>query len=169
MRHQGIAGRRVVAPCLGGTPSSSRTRSARGSSASLGARAPPGARRSPRALLLADAGRGDAAIASELGLAPITLWRLRKRAAAEGPLAALECRRPRRPRKRALDAAGEALLLSLAAGPPPPGRTRWTLLLLAKRLVELDAAERVCYETVRQVLKRSRGAAPGAPARTSPP
>jgi Homeodomain-like domain len=123
-----------------------------------------------RALLLADAGRSDAAIASELGLAPATLWRLRKRAAVEGPLAALERRRPRRPRKRVLDAAGEEHLLSLAAGPPPPGRPRWTLLLLAKRLVELGVVERVCYETVRQVLKRerSRRAVAAAPARRPP-
>lgn len=134
--------------------------------ASRGEGAPGRATLAARALLLVDAGQGDAAIACELGLAPVTLWRLRKRAAVEGPLAVLERRRPQRARKRVLDAAGEGILLALAAGPPPPGRPRWTLLLLAKRLVELGVVERVCYETVRQVLKRERsqGAVAGAPA-----
>jgi hypothetical protein len=135
---------------------------------SSGEGAPERTRLAARALLLADAGRGDEAIAYELGLSTSTLWRLRKRAASEGPLAALERRRPRRPRNRVLDAAGEECLRSLAGGPPPPGRSRWTLSLLAERLVELGVVERVCYETVRQVLKRERSRGATAPPAGAP-
>ena len=60
---------------------------------------------------------------------------------------------PARPRK--LDGAAEARLVALACSAPPAGRARWTLRLLADRLVELDVVESVCPETVRQTLKKT--------------
>lgn len=112
--------------------------------------------RAARALLLAAAGHTDLAIAYEVGFTPMTVWRLRKRAAAEGALAALERRRPRRTRPYLLNAEAEARLRELASGPPPAGHARWSLHLLAKHLVELGIVETICHETVRRALKRGR-------------
>ena len=62
--------------------------------------------------------------------------------------------------ERKLDGAQEAHLVALACGAPPEGRARWTLRLLADRMVELRHAEAVSHETVRQVLKKRPQAAP---------
>ena len=62
----------------------------------------------------------------------------------------------RRPghRPRRLDGAQEAHLVALVCGDPPAGRERWTLRLLADRLVALEIAESVSYQTVRRTLKK---------------
>jgi len=57
---------------------------------------------------------------------------------------------------RKLDGRAEARLIALACSAPPDGRAAWTLKLLAGRLVELEVVESVSYETVRQVLKKTR-------------
>jgi Homeodomain-like domain len=57
-------------------------------------------------------------------------------------------------RSRALDGAQEAHLIALTCSPCPEGHARWTLRLLASRLVELEYTEQVSYETVRRVLKK---------------
>lgn len=62
---------------------------------------------------------------------------------------------PRPGERKRLDEKGEALLETLAKSEPPEGRKRWTLQLLADRLVELKVVESISYETVRQVLKKS--------------
>jgi hypothetical protein len=62
--------------------------------------------------------------------------------------------RPRSYRRR-LDGEQEAHLVALACSAPPEGRKRWTLRLLADRLVELEVIESVSYETVRQALKQT--------------
>jgi len=54
-----------------------------------------------------------------------------------------------------LDAKGEAVLETLARSEPPEGRKRWTLQLLADRLVELKVVDSISDETVRQVLKKA--------------
>ena len=46
--------------------------------------------------------------------------------------------------------------MALACSEPPKGRTRWTLKLLADRLVALELVDGVCPETVRQTLKKTR-------------
>jgi hypothetical protein len=51
--------------------------------------------------------------------------------------------------------AGEAVLEQLAKSEPPEGRTRWTMELLAKRLVELKVVASISDEMVRKVLKKS--------------
>jgi hypothetical protein len=61
---------------------------------------------------------------------------------------------PEREYRRKLDGQQEAHLVALACSAPPEGRKRWTLRLLAQRLVELEAVDAVSYETVRQVLKQ---------------
>jgi len=63
-------------------------------------------------------------------------------------------RRAEPPRKRVFDGKKEKELLAIASGPPPEGRARWTLHLLADEVVRLDIVDSVSYETVRRVLKR---------------
>jgi hypothetical protein len=46
-------------------------------------------------------------------------------------------------------------LSALRCGEPPAGRARWTLELLADRLVELKIVDSLSYETVRRVLKKT--------------
>ena len=113
-----------------------------------------------RILLRADQGETDAEVAEaveavEAGEA--TVARVRTRFACEGLAAALDRRpQPPRPGKRALDGAGEAHLLAPACSPPPDGHPRWTLQLLADRVVELEYAGAVSHETVRRCLRNAR-------------
>lgn len=89
-------------------------------------------------LLKADEGLTDEEIADELQVGLVTVERVRKRCCERGLEASLERKpqeTPSRPRK--LDGASEAQLIRIACSPPPPGRTRWTVSLLADKLVEL--------------------------------
>jgi transposase len=114
-----------------------------------------------RMLLKADVGVGGAswtdekiAEAFEVGLS--TIHRLRQRLVEDGLEAAL-VRKPR-PRHRApkLDGEKEARLVALACSDPPEGRGRWTLQLLADKLVELHVVDSISDETVRLRLKKTR-------------
>ena len=74
----------------------------------------------------------------------------------QGLSAALERkRREKPPREKILDGEGEARLIALACSQPPEGRTRWTLELLADKLVELNVVDAISYQTVRRVLKKT--------------
>ena len=110
-------------------------------------------------LLLADesddgAGLGDAEIAEQVDVHQRTVSRLRQRCVEQGLQAALERQPRKRERSRVLDGDGEAQLVALMCGEPPPGQSRWTLQLAADRLVELDVVESISHEAVRQVLKQ---------------
>ena len=74
---------------------------------------------------------------------------------AAGLDAAVYRKPPAREYRRRLDGEQEAHLVALACSAPPEGRKRWTLRLLADRLVELEVVESVSYETVRQALKQT--------------
>src|SRR5690242_12307643 len=69
---------------------------------------------------------------------------------------ALQLKRPARVYARRLDGAGEAGVVVLACSDPPAGHARWTLRLLASRLVELKVVDGIAPETVRQTLKKRR-------------
>ncbi|CAN5438886.1 hypothetical protein BH11PLA2_BH11PLA2_44270 [soil metagenome] len=56
---------------------------------------------------------------------------------------------------RKLDGAGEAVLIATACSQAPEGRSRWTLQLLADKLVELKVVEAISYESVRKTLKKT--------------
>jgi Homeodomain-like domain len=62
---------------------------------------------------------------------------------------------PEREYRRRLDGEQQARLAALACSTPPEGRKRWTLRLLAQRLVALEVIESVSYETVRQAVKQT--------------
>ena len=104
-----------------------------------------------------DSGPGwtDAAIAGALDVGLSTVARVRQRYGEAGLTAALARKGPDRVYERKLDGAGEAHLIALTCGAPPAGRTRWTLKLLADRLVALEVVEAISYETVRRTLKQT--------------
>jgi transposase len=114
-----------------------------------------------RILLKADAGPEgpawtDARIAEALEVDVSTVGRLRQRFVEQGPDAALGRKKQDRPsRPRTLDGKAEARLVALACSQPPAGRARWTLRLLADKLVELEVVETVSTETVRRTLKKT--------------
>ena len=113
-----------------------------------------------RILLKTDASPGgpdwdDAAIAQGLEVGRATVERVRKEFVEEGLEVALERRRPRREYRRVIDGDGEAHLIALACGPAPEGRSRWTLRLLADRMVALEYVDQVSYQTVRRTLKKT--------------
>jgi transposase len=88
----------------------------------------------------------------EVGLS--TIHRLRQRLVEEGLDAALSRRPISRKRAGKLDGAKEARLIAIACGPAPEGRARWTLKLLADKLVELEVVDSISTEAVRQTLKK---------------
>jgi transposase len=114
-----------------------------------------------RVLLKADRAPGgpawdDARIAEALGCGHRTAERVRQRFVERGLDAALAHKPQEQPsRQRVLDGAAEARLIALACSRPPRGRARWTLKLLADKLVELEVVESVSDETVRRVLKKT--------------
>jgi transposase len=107
-----------------------------------------------RILLLADEGKTDREIGEALHAGTATVQRTRQRF-VEGNLEGALNERPRKGRKKKLDEKGEAILETLAHSKPPAGRKRWTLQLLADRLVELRVVDSISYETVRQEVKKS--------------
>jgi transposase len=106
-----------------------------------------------RILLLADEGKTDRQIAEALHTGTATVQRTRQRF-VEGNLEGALNERPRPGGQKKLDEKGEAILETLAQSKPPEGRKRWTLQLLANRLVELQVVDRISYETVRQEVKK---------------
>lgn len=58
--------------------------------------------------------------------------------------------------ERKLDGAQEARVIALACSALPPGQARWSLRLLADKLVELEVVEAISYQTVRRTLKKTR-------------
>src|ERR671926_1588719 len=121
-----------------------------------------------RVLLQADASEGgpgwtDAAIAEAVRVSVRTIERVRQRFVEEGLEAALLPRPSPRVYARKLDGEREAKLVALACSGPPEGKKRWTLRLLAERIVELEIVPELSHETVRQTLKKECAqAAPAA-------
>jgi transposase len=114
-----------------------------------------------RILLKADQADGgpawdDARIAEALDCGLRTVERVRRRLVERGLEPALGRKPQDRPsRERKFDGAAEARLIALACSAPPDGRARWTLKLLADKLVELEVFEAVSDEAVRRVLKKT--------------
>lgn len=113
-----------------------------------------------RILLKADQGVSgpawrDEAVAEAVEMSVPTVERVRQRFVEEGLDAALARSRPRREYRRKLDGQQEAQLIALACSGPPEGQARWTLHLLADKMVELEYVDKVSYQTVRRVLKKT--------------
>jgi transposase len=114
-----------------------------------------------RVLLLSDEGpvgpgRTDEEIVEALNVSPSTVARVRKRFVVESREAALDHKpQPARPDKVKINDAVEERSIELACSDPPKGRCRWTLQLLADRLVALGCVASVSREGVRQALKET--------------
>lgn len=113
-----------------------------------------------RILLKGDAGAAgprwsDAHIAEAVEVSTRTVARVRARFATGGLAAALGRKRPERVYRRKLDSAQEARVVAIACTEPPAGQARWSLRLLANRLVELEIVDGISPETVRATLKKT--------------
>ena len=98
----------------------------------------------------------DGEVAEAFGVGENTVAEVRQRFVEGGLDRALNRKRQEPPpRARKLDGAAEAHLIAVACGDPPEGRSRWTLRLLAGRLIELAIVDDISHETVRQTLKKT--------------
>ncbi len=115
----------------------------------------PSARQVTRARILLHASDGltDEQIGAALKTGIATIERTRQRFVEEG----LDClnERPRPGQRRKLSGKEQAHLIAIACTPAPAGQARWTLQLLADKVVELKYADSIARETVRQVLKKT--------------
>jgi transposase len=114
-----------------------------------------------RILLKADAAKGspgwdDAAIAEALDCGTRTVARVRRKYAEGGLEVALHRKKPTGRQYRKLDGTQEAKLVAVACSAPPAGKARWTLQMLADKLVELEVVDALSDETVRRTLKKTR-------------
>jgi len=94
-------------------------------------------------------------IANVLKVSMRKVDRVKRRFVEDGLEAALGARQGQRVHEKKADGDFEAHLLALSCGKPPEGRARWSLRLLADRMVELQYIEQVSHETIRRVLKKT--------------
>jgi|SRR5215210_1605851 len=106
-----------------------------------------------RILLKASGGSTDDEIVAALNVGIATVERVRKRFVEVGLLAINELPRPGK--KPKLDPKAQARLIAEACSKAPDGRQRWTLQLLADRVVQLKLADSCSYELVRRALKKT--------------
>jgi len=116
--------------------------------------------RRAQVLLKADADGPDAwsdtRIGKTLGCSFMTVRRVRQQFVVEGLDATLHRKRPSGRQYRKLDGKQEAQLVAIACSSAPQGRSRWTMTLLANRLVELKVVESIDPATVWRTLKKTR-------------
>lgn len=113
-----------------------------------------------RLLLMADEGElGPAWLDQQLitafNVSRSKVMRLRRRFVEEGLQAVLVRQTSTQPRRRKLDGEQEARLIAVACSDPPAGRARWTLQLLADKLVELNVVDSISPDCVRKTLKKT--------------
>jgi len=94
-------------------------------------------------------------ISDVLHVSAMKIHRVKQRFVDEGLEIALNGHKGQRTYERKADGEFEAHLVALSCSKPPPGHVRWSLRLLADRLVELQHVDSVSYETVRRVLKKT--------------
>jgi transposase len=97
----------------------------------------------------------DEEVADAVEVSQPTVCRVRKRYFEEDLEAVLNRGAPNRHYHRKLDGEQEARLIALACSEPPEGQARWSLRLVADKLVELEVVDDVSYQTVRRTLKKT--------------
>jgi homeodomain-containing protein len=122
--------------------------------------APASTQTHARILLKADCSEAgptwtDDRIAEACEVSRPTVERVRKTFATKGREAALYRKRWSGASRRKLDGHGEAQLVALACSKPPDGADRWTLVLLADKLVALGLVDTIAPDTVRLILKKT--------------
>lgn len=106
-------------------------------------------------LLAADRQRSDAWIADQHEVSKATVYNLRRRYCTDGFQTALN-EKPRSGAPKKLDGRGEARFTAIVCSEPPSGHQRWTVRLLADKLVELELVEKISPATVGTLLKKTR-------------
>jgi putative transposase len=111
-----------------------------------------------RILLLSDEGRKDRELTAILGVSRGTVHNVRTKYRQKGRVPILDLLRdePRSGRPVKFDSRVAATVTMIACSAPPTGRGRWTLRLLADKVVELAATDAISYEGVRRLLKKTR-------------
>ena len=104
-------------------------------------------------LKLAD-GWQNVQVAQAIGVDERTVIRLKKRFLSEGLEATLQDK-PRSGAPPKIDGDTKAFVVATACAKAPTGHARWTLRLLAKRLVELEVVDEISHESIRQILKKT--------------
>ena len=97
----------------------------------------------------------DARIEQQVGVCNATVEQVRRRFAQEGLDAALFHKEQTRRKERALDGRAEAFLVATTCSAPPDGHARWSLHLLADKVIQAGYCESVSHETIRQTLKKT--------------
>lgn len=112
-----------------------------------------------RILLLSDvsysreqgASRTDAQIAEQLGCSSLTVYNVRRRAVERGAVQSIRREVQHKRKARKLDGRQEAQLVALTCSTPPEGRSRWSLVLLRDKLIELEVVEHIGLEVVEHI------------------
>jgi transposase len=104
---------------------------------------------------LADEGHEDDEITEALKVSKSTVSRIRKRY-CEGGLDFALNEKPRIGAPRKIDSRLETQLTLLACSEPPEGRSRWTVRLLADRLVEMEFVDSISHMSVQRLLKKMK-------------
>jgi transposase len=99
--------------------------------------------------------RSSEDIAQVLHISARKIDRIKRRFVEEGFDIALGRKTSTRQYERKIDGDVEAHLIALSCSPAPPGRSQWSLRLLADKAVELEYVEAISYETVRRALKKT--------------
>ena len=107
-----------------------------------------------RLLLLAHKGETDQQISGSLNLSLATVANIRRRYAQEGLQTAIN-EKPRSGAPKKFDGKATAKITAVACSKPPEGRSRWTLRLLADRVVELKIIDSIDYTSVDRILKKT--------------
>jgi transposase len=107
-----------------------------------------------RALILRELGQGQTSgqVASHVGVASKTVRSVARRYEEEGLESALY-EKPRPGQRRVLDEGQSQRIIALVCGPPPEGRARWSVRLLAQEAVKRKLVRRVGRETIRILLQ----------------
>lgn len=101
-----------------------------------------------------DGGLLDATICQQLKVSDVTVGQVRRRFVQKGLSAAVYRGEQANRKARKLDGKAEAFLIATVCSAPPQGQKRWSLALLADRLIQQGYTDAVSRETVRQTLKK---------------
>ena len=110
-----------------------------------------------RILLLLDEGHKIPAISKLLRVARATIYKLRLKYQSKTYAHVVDLLQdaPRSGRPVEFDSKVEAQVAMIACSDPPEGSGRWTLHLIADRLVKLEVTDSISHESVRQLLKKT--------------
>jgi len=95
-------------------------------------------------------------VAGVLKISMKKIDRIKKRFVEENLYVALNGHKGKRIYEKKADGDFEAHLVALSCSEPPEGFARWSLRLLADRVVELNYIDSISYETIRRVLKKTK-------------